>query len=264
MCNCNCFVSCRYLDHTFKLYKVLPDNNKDNTKPLAVHVSCFVNCICKINEHRLLTGLHNGKIIEWDITIDDNNPKAKPHCVHIREIFAHSTGVNAIEYYTRFDLVITAGDDSCICIRKYFDFEMMNYITMNTKYKVMSIKISSLNLIYVLCYNANTKRNVIFAYTVNAIKFAESIEGVYSNMQFTKNGNVIVGNCENGNVMILTAYALNVLAIIRLKNKIYQKCGDIAWVKYEIEENMLLVAIKRGIVFYYKILVDEPERSMYD
>jgi hypothetical protein len=128
----------------------------------------------------------------------------------------------------------------------------------------MSIKISSLNLIYVLCYNANTKRNVIFAYTVNAIKFAESIEGVYSNMQFTKNGNVIVGNCENGNVMILTAYALNVLTIIRLKNKIYQKCGDIAWVKYEIEENMLLVAIKRGIVFYYKILVDEPERSMYD
>ena len=264
MCNSNCFVSCRYLDHTFKLYKVLPDNNKDNTKPLAVHVSCFVNCICKINEHRLLTGLHNGKIIEWDITIDNDNPKAKPHCVHVREIFAHSAGVNAIEYYPRFDLVITAGDDCCVCIRKYFDFEMMNYITMNPKYKVMSIKISSLNLIYVLCYNYNTKRNVIFAYTVNAIKFAESIEGVYSNIQFTKNGNVIVGNCENGNVEILTAYALNVLAITRLKNKVYQKCGGIAWVKYEIEENMLLVAIKRGIVFYYKMLVDEPERSMYD
>ena len=263
MCNCNCFVSCRYLDHTFKLYKVLADNNKDNAKPLAVYVSCFVNCICKVNERCLLTGLRNGKVIEWDVTVDDNN-KAKPRCVHVREVFAHSATVNVIEYCPRFDLIITAGDDGCVCIRKYFDMEMMNCITINSKYKVMSIKISSLNLIYVLCYNCSSKRNVIFAYTVNGIKFAKSIEGVYSNMQFTKNGNVIIGNCENGNVEILTAYALNVLAIARLKNKTYQKCADTTWVKYEVEENMLIVAMKRGIVFYYKMLVDEPERSMYD
>ena len=261
MCNCKCFVSCRYLDHTFKLYKVLADNSKDNARPLAVHVSCFVSCLCKVNEQRLLTGLHSGKVIEWDITVDN----AQPRCVHVREVFAHSAAVSVMEYCQRFNLVITASEDGCVCIRKYFDLELMSCVVVDSKYKVMSIKISSLNLIYVLCYNCSTKRNVIFAYTMNGIKFAESIEGVYSNVQFTKNGNVLVGNCENGNVEILTAYALNVLAIIRIKkNKALQKYGDIAWVRYEVEENMLLVAIKRGIVFYFKMLADEPEHSMYD
>ena len=273
----NLFISCRYLDNTFKLYKAAKKITHEHI--WAIYTGSFVNAICKVNDTSFITGHYNGMLCEWKLktetTTTNNNTKCdnadtKPKCVYIRSIIAHEYAINVIEYYTRLNVVITASDDNCIYIRKYYDFELLGYIHIPPEYKVIEINISTLNLIYVLCYHITHKRNVVMGFTLNGIKFAQSNESVYTNIQFTRNGNVIVGNIDNGYIEILTAFALNVLATAKMRTFLYKenvgnedRLVDMVWIRYLIEETLLIVGVAKGYVLYYRMLEDEPENKMF-
>ena len=278
----NFFISCRYLDCTFKLYKAAKKTNHEHV--WSVYTSSFVSTICKVNDNVFITGHRNGVLSEWKLKVEsnavtttnkskdynNNNSDIKPKCVHVRSIISHERAINVIEYYARLNVLITASDDNCIYIRKYYDFELLGYIRIPSVYKVIEVNISSLNMVYVLCYHIEHKRNVVMGFTLNGIKFAESNEGVYTNIQFTRNGNVIVGNIDNGYIEILTAFALNVLATAKIRTTLYRdnvgnedRLVDMVWITYLIDEALLIVGVARGYVLYYRMLEDEPENKMF-
>jgi hypothetical protein len=272
----NFFISCRYLDNTFKLYKAAKKITHEHI--WAMYTGSFVNAICKVNDNAFITGHYNGMLSEWKLkvettsttTTNNSNADIKPKCVHIRSIIAHECAINVIEYYARLNVVITASDDNCIYIRKYYDFELLGYIRIPIEYKVIEINISTLNMVYVLCYHIEHKCHVVMGFTLNGIKFAQSDEGVYTNIQFTRNGNVIVGNIDKGYIEILTAFALNVLATAKIRTFLYKenvgnedRLVDMVWIRYLIDETLLIVGVAKGYVLYYRMLEDEPENKMF-
>ena len=278
----NFFISCRYLDNTFKLYKAAKKITHEHI--WAMYTGSFVNAICKVNDNAFITGHYNGMLSEWKLKVentsttttnnkskgDSSNADIKPKCVHIRSIIAHECAINVIEYYARLNVVITASDDNCIYIRKYYDFELLGYIRIPIEYKVIEINISTLNMVYVLCYHIEHNCHVVMGFTLNGIKFAQSDEGVYTNIQFTRNGNVIVGNIDKGYIEILTAFALNVLATAKIRTFLYKenvgnedRLVDMVWIRYLIDETLLIVGVAKGYVLYYRMLEDEPENKMF-
>jgi hypothetical protein len=65
---------------------------------------------------------------------------------------------------------------------------------MKSKYKVLLTKISSFNFLYILCFNKQKNRNIIFGYTLSGMNFAKSAYGLYDNINFTEDGNIITMN----------------------------------------------------------------------
>ena len=55
-------------------------------------------------------------------------------------------------------------------------------------------KISSFNFLYVLCFNKIKNQTVIFGYTLSGLNFAKSEYGLYDNISFTGNGNIVTMN----------------------------------------------------------------------
>ena len=55
-------------------------------------------------------------------------------------------------------------------------------------------KISSFNFLYILCYNKVNNKTVIFGYTLSGLKFAKSEYGIFDNLSFTENGNIVTMN----------------------------------------------------------------------
>ena len=65
---------------------------------------------------------------------------------------------------------------------------------MKSKYKILLTKISLFNFLYILCFNKQKKRNIIFGYTLSGMNFAKSEYGLYDNINFTEDGNIITMN----------------------------------------------------------------------
>ena len=55
-------------------------------------------------------------------------------------------------------------------------------------------KISSFNFLYILCFNKIKNQTIIFGYTLSGLKFAKSEYGLYDNISFTGNGNIVTMN----------------------------------------------------------------------
>ena len=53
------------------------------------------------------------------------------------------------------------------------------------------VKISQTNLLYITCLNKLIKHSIIFGYTLSGIQFAKSEYGYYTNLDFTKSGNIV-------------------------------------------------------------------------
>jgi hypothetical protein len=71
----NFFISCRYLDNTFKLYKAAKKITHEHI--WAMHTGSFVNAICKVNDNAFITGHYNGMLSEWKLKVETTSTAAE-------------------------------------------------------------------------------------------------------------------------------------------------------------------------------------------
>ena len=148
-------------------------------------------------------------------------------------IQAHYGQINAIEIDKRLGLVITSGSDNYIFIRKLYDFELLLPIKIKKKYRVLMMKISSYNFLYVLCINIKINKKVFFGYTLSGMKFAKSNYGLYDNINFTIKGNIITLNNKK-DMIILSGSDLTELNISDNKQitNISKKIKYMNWLQF--------------------------------
>ena len=212
-------LSCRYLGNYFNIQNI--------EKNINIFCEDFVTCI-KSNSNEFFdnfyTGLINGKLIEWEIT---SNLDVK----EIKHIYSHSSSITAIEIYNRQNIIITAGEDKFIHIRKRFDFELLTAINLNycfgnptisQNFNIFPslIKISDLNLLYVLLYDLDSETNFIRGYNLNGLYFAQTDKNlrkdsqnkkmIINNFSFTKNSNLVIGFYYQSKYILLNSWDLNI------------------------------------------------------
>ena len=227
-------LSCRYLGNYF-LVQILD-------KSLRVFCEDIVTCIKGRNlipkgDENFFTGLLNGKLIEWKI-------RANFNLREIKHVYSHQSSITAIEIFSKQRIIITAGEDKFIYIRKLYDFELLTVIDLTYSFgnPIVSqtsnvfpilLKISDLNLIYVLLYNYESKNTFIRGYNLNGLFFAQSDEQNFidnksnnrlliNNISFTKNSNLVVGFYYSDKYSILEPWGLTPVIksqIIKNSNK---------------------------------------------
>ena len=191
--NYNKFISCRYIDKSFKIH--IFSNSKNNAKnlnPISYVCEDFVTACCTISSCQFLVGLKNGKLIQFYIhkkEKENNNNLLK--LIIVNYIKAHNGQINVIEINKKLGLVITCGDDNYIFIRKLYDLELLSPIKVKKKYIITLAKVSPTNFLYIICYNRELEKSRIFGYTLTGLKFAKSKYGCYENIDFTLNGNIV-------------------------------------------------------------------------
>ena len=212
-------LSCRYLGNYFNVQNI--------HKSINIYCEDFVTCIKANNEEFsdiFYTGLFNGKLIKWKI---NSNFEVQ----EVNHIYSHSSSITLIELYNRQNIIITASEDKFIHIRKQYDFELLtsiNLIYCNAKPIISKnsnifpslIKISDLNLLYVLLYNFDTQTNFIRGYNLNGLLFAQTEEClikegknkaiIINNISFTKNSNLIIGFYNLNKFVLLQAWDLKI------------------------------------------------------
>ena len=212
-------LTCRYYGNYFNL--------KTNDKSLNMFCEDFVTCIkgrnCKKEgDPYFFTGLFNGKIIQWKI-------KSNLSIIEINHAYSHKSAITAIEIYSNQRIIITAGEDKFIHIRKVIDFELLTVINLTYSFgnPIISqtcnifpslIRISELNLLYVLLYDFDTKSSFIRGYNLNGLFFAQTDEKILkdetnnnlhiNNISFTKTSNLVVGFYNSNKYAVLQACEL--------------------------------------------------------
>ena len=206
-------ITCRHIDFSFKIHyldkskNLKNKNNKQKNNQIQIYsfiCEDFVTSCSCISSNAFIIGLKNGKLIyyilkENQIAINNNNKKKVETKTEInikreKYIQGHLGKINSIEIDKRLGIVITSGDDNYIFLRKLYDFELLLPIKMKIKYKILLTKISSFNFLYILCFNKQKKRNIIFGYTLSGMNFSKSEYGLYDNINFTEDGNIITMN----------------------------------------------------------------------
>ena len=218
-------LTCRYLGNYFNVQSV--------DKNINIYLEDFITSIKANNKESsqtFYTGLFNGKLIEWEI-----NPNFEVK--EIKHVYSHSSSITLIELYNRQNIIITASEDKFIHIRKQYDFELLTSINLNYCYAQPSIsqktnifpsliKISDLNLLYVLLYDLDSETNFIRGYNLNGLFFAQTKENlnkennkniIINNISFTKNSNLIIGFYNSNNFVLLQSWDLNVHRKIDIK-----------------------------------------------
>ena len=194
------FITCRYEDNTFKIYNI--PKNKDSFKkeeyiPMSFVCENFVTSCCTISPNKFLVGLKNGKLLQWSIEESNQdigknqNQKKKLKVKFNKQIQAHKNSINVIEINHRLGIIITAGYDNYVFIRKLYDLELLIPIKFKSKYIITMAKVSPMNFLYIMCFNKNKKKSCIFGYTLNGLCFGKSSYDFYDTLDFTKNGNIV-------------------------------------------------------------------------
>ena len=266
------FITCRYLDNSFKLYKITKIKNpKKKEKEFTINIYSyicedFVSSCCTISSNEFVLGLENGKLIKWKIVNEDKN---KIELLFNKNIQAHKCRINAIEIYIRLGLIITCGNDNYVQIRKLYNFELLTPIQINKKYTITMAKVSNNNFLYVMCYNKIKKKSIIFGYTLTGIKFAKSQEGYFCNIDFTQSGN-IVSLFNFKEICILNGYNLARKEISEEEsgfkdfNEEEKKIAGSVWMEFKYfangnngEDNNIIIYIKKdkrpeeNVIFYH-------------
>ena len=189
----NKFISCRYIDKSFKIHIFgKSKNNENNLIPISYVCEDFVTACCTISSCQFLVGLKNGKLIRFYIRKKENeNNNNLFKLIIVNYIKAHNGQINVIEINRKLGLVITCGDDNYIFIRKLYDLELLSPIKVKQKYIIILAKVSPTNFLYIICYNTELEKSRIFGYTLTGLKFAKSKYGYYENIDFTLNGNIV-------------------------------------------------------------------------
>ena len=249
-----------YLSNAFQLYDI---SDKDKKYKWYI-MEDFVRAICKVNESVFLIGLNNGRLLEYEITFNNaasSSTFTSHECKCKRFVYAHSLSVCVIEYIPRLNVIITVGDDNYIYIRKYYDFELLSYISLDSKYKVLSLKVSDVNCVYVLVYDKTQSANKmkVIGYTLTGIEFEESEYGMFTNMEITKSNNVILGvdetaQCSSSSsnsdkkklnhIIVLNGSSLERIGHMRLESC---EKKSVVYVKY--------YAKKRLLFYYFKDVI---------
>ena len=219
-------LTCRYYGNYFSL--------QSNEKSLNVFCEDFVTSIKSMNsskegDNHFFTGLSNGKLIEWKIISYLN-------ILEIKHVYAHKSSITAIEIYNSQKIIITAGEDNFIYIRKLYDFELLTAIDLKYSFgnQIISqskntfpslIQISELNILYILLYDLNSKKSIIRGYNLNGLFFAQTNDKYFmeknynliiNHISFTKCSNLVIGFYNSNKYAILQAWGLE--PICPLKN----------------------------------------------
>ena len=282
------FISCRYLGNYFKI------QIKKETK--NIYYEDFVTCIkersfSEKGDNVFYTGLLNGKLTEWKIILynDNTNDKKKKKSnvnfdiKELKYIYAHKSALTVIELYDKQKIIITAGEDKYIYIRKLFDFELLTAINLTYSYgnPIISkncnifpslIKISDLNLIYVLLYDYDTNKNYIRGYNFNGLFFSQTdplyfkdqkINLIFNNISFTKNSNLVVGFYNSNKLYVLSASNLSPLWIkdLKMDDEKNQKNGT-KMIKYDYKNEQFYILYDNE--FIIMSLKDRNEQKEFE
>ena len=271
------FITCRHIDNSFKIHYVI--NNKGNKKIETYSFICedFVMSCKTISSNLFVLGLKNGKLIKALIyeyeslkekakSIENNNDKFI--ITFDIYILGHKGSINMIEFDEKLNVIITGGDDNKLCIRKLYDFELLTCITIKSKFIITTAKISPMNFLYIMCYDKMENKSIIFGYTLYGLKFAKSPYFYYTNLDFTKNGNIIslINENEFNDIIILNGYNLSIITIEENdKNKgkylaLKKNIKEAKWMNYVYfhnnfgEEKIISYIDKNKENFYFKSL----------
>ena len=281
------FITCRYIDNSFKIHFIT--NEKKNHEENYISVICedFVCSCCTLHHNKFLVGLKNGKLIQYslykEIIKDSKDKKEKIKIKLDNKIQAHKKAINIIEVDFRLGIIITAGDDNYLFIRKIYDLELLTPIKFKSKFLITTAKVSSLNFLYVLCFNPQKSKFIILAYTLNGLYFAKSKYEYIDNFDFTRNGNIVTFVNKN-EVKVLNGYDLKDKIIKKIddkENKTWEitkkKINDSFWVNFksiarknEIEKHILKsitiahISIEKKKAFNIIESVDLSDLKIFD
>ena len=217
-------LTCRYIENYFNIQTI--DKN--------INVICedYVTCIKAKNpetSYIFYTGLFNGKLVEWELSneLDINE---------IKHSYSHQASITLIELYHQQNIIITASEDKYIHIRKLYDFELLTAINLtycfanpiiSEKCNIFPslVKISELNLLYVVIYDLDSNTNFIRGYNLNGLFISQTDQVFFilgkqkliiNSISFTKNSNLIIGFYNTNNYSSLNAWDLKPNCLLRL------------------------------------------------
>ena len=230
------FITCRYMDNSFKIHQILKSKPKKEEKPLSIICEDFVSSCCTLNHNQFFIGLKNGKLIKWCIENENEINEGNYKILFNKQIQAHKKSINVIEINYRLGVIITAGEDNYVFIRKLYDFELLTPIKIKSKYIITMAKISPMNFLYIMCFNKKKKNNksIILGYTVNGLFFAKSKYGYFDSLDFTKNGNIVTFSSKK-EIEILSGNELKNIIVNKEDkemNEIQKKIFGASWIKY--------------------------------
>ena len=263
-------ITCRHIDFSYKIYCIKRKNKKDIIdKVFSFVCEDFVTSCCTISSKQFLLGLRNGKLILCTMNCilkidDDKNNKSNKNKVdsfivedikikYERYIQGHHGKINVIEVDKRIGVIITSGDDNYILIRKLYDFELLLPIKIKSKYIVQMAKISSFNFLYVLCFNKIKNQTVIFGYTLSGLNFAKSEYGLYDNISFTGNGNIVTMNNKK-EVLVLSGSDLSRINMSEDEEsmKIINELKGTNWMQFDCFLRRFEEDISKIITFFHQ------------
>ena len=178
---CKYFFAAGYLDNSFRIYT----KEKEKNIIYSIYTENNVTCIRNIdNSNIFFTGHQNGKIIKWTYSLTNkDNLKKESNQMSINvckqnSIYGHLSYVKIIEINDKIGIIISAGEDGIIFIRKIYDFELLSYIKLN-KNKREIIDINAHKQIIILSVFKNkSKTFFIYTYSLNGIKLGKISEQV--------------------------------------------------------------------------------------
>ena len=173
---CKYFFVAGYLDNSFRIYS----KEKEKNIMYSIYTESEVTCIRSISSSSIFfTGHKNGKIVKWSYSIiNKDNLKKDNNKMTIKvykknAIYAHSSFIKIIEINEKLGIIISAGGDGLIFIRKYFDFELLGFIKLN-KYKKEIIDINLHKQIIILSvFKPKKKIFFIYTYSLNGTKLGK-------------------------------------------------------------------------------------------
>ena len=259
-------VTCGYLSNAIQITLLKENNVQEST---YVVMEDFVRALCKITENTFLIGLNNGKLIEHKLTFTANQMKVSNE----RFVYAHLSSISIIEYVQRLNVIVTVGDDNYIYIRKYFDFELLSAIKVSNNFKVLSVKVSNVNCVYVLVFDQlkDNKNVMVIGYTLNGIEFARSEYGLFTNMEILENSNVVVGCSDEicqpaeqkrkgSHVHVLKGSYLTMLGSLRIKQSEEMK---LTFITYNNVKKILYCFFNDETKVFQILNEDEGEAIMF-
>ena len=256
------FITCRHLDNSFKIHSVINQKKTKNIETYSFICEDFVMSCKAISQNSFIIGLKNGKLIKASIyeyksqkdkTKKQENINDKYKIIFDNYIQGHKGSINVIEIDQKLGIIITGGDDNKLYIRKLYDFELLTSIKLKSKYIITMAKISPMNFLYIMCYNKEVNGSRIFGYTLSGLKFAKSIHSYYTNLDFTKNGNII-SLVDDYEITILNGHNLNEIKINKT-DKDYEKylqvkkdLQGVKWMQFDYFKNYY--GKERNIISY--------------
>ena len=270
------YMTCRYFDNSFKIHSFIMKGKKIKKEEIFSYICEDFVMSCKaISPNSFIIGLQNGKLIKAmiyeiqeqintkDKKKEEDNINNKYKIIISNYIKGHNGSINLIEIDERIGIVITAGDDNKLCIRKLIDFELLTCIKIKSKFVITMAKISPMNLLYIMCFNLKRKETIIFGYTLSGLKFAKSEYSSYANIDFTKNGNIISLLNEN-KITILEGHNLDKIKInekgkdYKLFHQVEKDIKGIKWMQFNYFKNYRK---DRNIISYLSLNYSEESKK---